>query len=136
MMRHRFFGSRKSVALMAAAVGAAVMAAASFAGIWNVTVSQDTTSVRLRVVQNTAGNLDSGWHSHPGLVIVTMQKGTLAFTSAISCTTKSYGPGESFIEDPYVPGRAVGVGELAWTTTYVLGYGDPLSIPVATNPCP
>jgi quercetin dioxygenase-like cupin family protein len=130
------FRSNKSIALVAAVLGAAVLAAVGLAGIWNTTVSQDTGNVRLRVVQNTAGNFDSGWHYHPGLVVVHVQKGSVAFTTAISCTTKTYSAGDSFVEDPYIAGRAVALGEFWWTATYIVGYGDALAVPVTTNPCP
>ncbi len=127
--------SRKIIALMAAVLGAAVVAAAGLAGIWNTTVSQDTNNVRLRVVQTTAGNFDSGWHTHPGLVVVNVTKGSLAFTGA-NCITKTYSAGDTFIEVPYVPARVVGLGELTWTVTYVVGYGDALLTPVTKSPCP
>ena len=130
------FRSNKSIAFVAAVLGAAVVAAAGLAGIWTTTVSQDIGNVRLRVVQNVAGNFDSGWHSHPGLVVVHVQKGSVAFTTAISCTTKTYSAGDSFVEDPYVAGRAVALGEFWWTATYIIGYGSPLAVPVATSPCP
>ena len=130
------FRSNKSVALVAAVLGASVVAAAGLAGIWTTTVSQDTNNVRMRVVQNTAGNFDSGWHYHPGLVVVHVKKGSVAFTTAVSCTTKTYSAGDSFVEDPYVAGHAVALGEFNWTATYIVGYGDPLAVPVTTNPCP
>ena len=63
-MRSTFFRSRYFVALVAAVLGAAVVASVGFAGLWFTTVSTDTGNVRLRVVQNTAGNFDSGWHYH------------------------------------------------------------------------
>ncbi len=130
--------SKKGIALVAAVVGAAVLAAVGAAGIWVTTVSQDTGNVRMRVVQNQAGNFDSGWHYHPGIVVVHVQKGSVAFTTAGSggCTTKTYVAGDSFIEDPYVPGHAVSRGEFVWTASYIVGYGDALAIPVAGNPCP
>ena len=130
------FSSRTRFAVLAVVLGSAVWAATAFAGIWNTDVSQDTNNVRLRVVQNTAGNFDSGWHIHPGLVIVSVKKGTVSFTTAVSCTTKTYSAGESFVENPYVAGRAVALGEFQWTATYILGYGDPLAVPVSANPCP
>ena len=129
------FRSNKSFALMAAVLGAAVMAAAGLAGLWNTTVSQDTNNIRVRVVQTTAGNFDSGWHTHPGLVVVNVTKGSLAFTGA-NCITKTYSAGDTFIEVPYVPARVVGLGELTWTVTYVVGYGDALATPVSQSPCP
>ena len=129
------FRSKKSFALLAAVLGAAVMAAAGLAGLWTTTVSQDTNNVRLRVVQTTAGNFDSGWHTHPGLVVVNVTKGSLAFTGA-NCITKTYSAGDTFIEVPYVPARVVGLGELTWTVTYLVGYGDALATPVSQSPCP
>ena len=135
-MRYSFFRSNKSVALVAAVLGAAVMAAVGLAGIWTTTVSQDIGNVRLRVVQNVAGNFDSGWHYHPGLVFVHVKTGSVAFTTAVSCITKTYSAGDSFVEDPYVAGHAVALGEFNWTATYIIGYGDPLAVPVTTNPCP
>ena len=142
-MRYSFKGkaksavrSKKSIALVAAVLGAAAVAAGGLAGIWNTTVSQDTNNVRMRVVQNTAGNFDSGWHYHPGLVVVHVQKGSVAFTTAISCTTKTYSAGDSFVEDPYVAGHAVALGEFNTTVTYIVGYGSPLAVPVTGNPCP
>ena len=127
--------SKRSFALLAAVLGAAVMAAAGLAGLWTTTVSQDTNNVRLRVVQTTAGNFDSGWHTHPGLVVVNVTKGSLAFTGA-NCITKTYSAGDTFIEVPYVPARVVGLGELAMTVTYLVGYGDALATPVSQSPCP
>ena len=127
--------SKRSFALLAAVLGAAVMAAVGLAGLWTTTVSQDTNNVRLRVVQTTAGNFDSGWHTHPGLVVVNVTKGSLAFTGA-NCITKTYSAGDTFIEVPYVPARVVGLGELTWTVTYVVGYGDALATPVSQSPCP
>ena len=146
-MRHSFkgkakgalssvLGSRTKFAVLAVVLGSAVWAAVAVAGIWQTSVSQDSTNVRLRVVQNTAGNFDSGWHIHPGLVIVTVKKGTVSFTTAVSCTTKTYSAGDSFVEGSYVPGRAVALGEFWWTATYILAYGDPLAVPVSENPCP
>ena len=127
--------SKRSFALLAAVLGAAVMAAVGLAGLWTTTVSQDTNNVRLRVVQTTAGNFDSGWHTHPGLVVVNVTKGSLAFTGS-NCITKTYSAGDTFIEVPYVPARVVGLGELTWTVTYVVGYGDALATPVSQSPCP
>ena len=136
MVRYSFFRSRTFLALVAAVLGAAVVASVGMAGLWWTTVNTDGNNVRLRVVQNTAGNFDSGWHMHPGLIVVSVQKGTVSFTDGASCKTKIYKAGDSFIEDPYSPGRAVALGEFNWTATYIIPYGEPLAIPVATNPCP
>lgn len=135
-MRKSFFHSRYFVALVAAVLGAAVMASAGISGLWGTGVSTDGNYIRLRVVQNTAGNFDSGWHYHPGLVVVNVKKGEVAFTDGGSCTTKTYKAGDSFIEAPFVPGRAVALGEFFWTATYIINAEEPLAVPVATSPCP
>lgn len=135
-MRKRILRSRYVVALVAAVLGAAVVASLGFAGLWVTTVSTDTNNVRLRVVHSTAGNFDSGWHFHPGLVAISVKKGEVAITDGQSCTTKTYKAGDSFIEASYVPIRAVALGEFFWTTTYIIDATQPLATPVATSPCP
>lgn len=135
-MRKTFFRSRYFIALVAALLGAAVVASIGIAGLWGTGVATDTGNVRLRVVQNTAGNFDSGWHFHPGLVVVNVKKGEVAFTDGGSCTTKTYKAGDSFVEAPYTAGRAVAVGEFFWTATYIIDGTQPLATAVATSPCP
>ena len=135
-MRKTFFRSRYFIAMVAALLGAAVVASIGIAGLWGTGVATDTGNVRLRVVQNTAGNFDSGWHFHPGLVVVSVKKGEVAFTDGASCTTKTYKAGDSFVEAPYVPGRAVALGEFFWTATYIIDGTQPLATAVATSPCP
>jgi quercetin dioxygenase-like cupin family protein len=39
----------------------------------------------------------SGWHSHPGIVLVAVQSGTLTRYDA-HCHTTPYGPGSGFVE--------------------------------------
>ena len=135
-MRKTFFRSRYFIALVAALLGAAAVASIGIAGLWQTGVSTDTGNVRLRVVQNTAGNFDSGWHFHPGLVVVSVKKGEVAFTDGASCTTKRYKAGDSFVEAPYTSGRAVALGEFFWTATYIIDGTQPLATAVATSPCP
>jgi hypothetical protein len=127
--------SKKSIALAAVVLGAAVLAGVGLADVWSLTVAQDTNNVRMRVQHMTTANFDSGWHYHPGLVVVQVTKGSLAFTQR-NCTTKTFAAGDTFIEVPYVPGRVVGVGEANMTVTYILGYGDALAVPVSPSPCP
>lgn len=44
-----------------------------------------------------APNATSGWHSHPGVVLVTVQSGTVTYYSA-DCEATQYGPGMAFVE--------------------------------------
>lgn len=129
------FGSKTGIALTAAALGAAVMATVGLGDVWSSSVSQDTTNVRLRVANMSTYNFDSGWHYHPGLVIVRVTKGTLTETLN-DCTSKTHVAGDTFIETPYTPARVTAVGESAVTVTYVVGYGSPLAVPVSPAPCP
>ena len=134
-MRSMFFRSRYFVALVGAVLGAVVVASVGVAGLWGQYPSVDTNALRLRVVQTTAGNFDSGWHTHPGVVIVNVTKGSLVFTGA-NCISKTYSAGDTFTEVPYVPARVVGLGELTWTVSYIVdATAASLATPVS-SPCP
>jgi hypothetical protein len=49
------------------------------------------TEVRVQRLNVSPGGY-SGWHHHPGLVIVTVASGTLTYTLS-DCSAKTYGPG-------------------------------------------
>lgn len=141
-MRYRFrgglrpcFRSRKGIALLAAFLGAATLSAVALADVWSSSVSQDTTNVRLRVQHLSTSNFDSGWHTHPGAVIVQLEQGSLTYTGK-NCVKKTYGPGDTFIEIPYTPARVVGVGYAKFTVTFLVGHGDPLAAAAAAVNCP
>ena len=70
-------------------------------------------------------------HTHPGLVVATVLEGALTFTTG--GTTRVYGVGESFVEQPGVVGQATNAGEVRTTVmaTYLLPKGAALSTPVA-----
>ena len=123
------------MALVAAVLGAAVVAAVGLAGVWTQTVENDSNA-HLRIVYTYASGFDSGWHMHPGVAIVQITKGTMVITQSSDCKPKTVSAGETSIEVPYTPVRAVGVGEIAWTTTFVLANSEPPTIPVSGNPCP
>jgi len=113
---------------------AVVLAAVGLAAVLSQTVLADGTNIRLRVVRTVANDFDSGWHTHPGLVVVQVQQGALQITQG-TCTPKTVGPGETYTEVPYLPARAVATGFVAWTTTLIVKYEDALQVP-ATSPCP
>ena len=130
----RIFRSKIGLALVFVLGLASAFAALAVAGIWTQNVVNDTNNVRLRIVHTYAGNFDSGWHTHPGLAIVQVTKGALQITQG-SCTPKTVSAGDTSVEIPYVPVRAVGLGEIEWTTTFILAYGEAATTPVATSPC-
>src|SRR6266568_507164 len=53
--------------------------------------TKDPTDVRVARVDIAPGGY-SGWHHHPGIVIVTVAAGAVTFTHS-DCTSKTYGPG-------------------------------------------
>ncbi len=132
---HGSLRSKKGIVLLAAFLGAATLSGVGLADVWSSSVSQDTTNVRLRIQHLSTSNFDSGWHRHPGLVVVQMEEGSLTSTGS-NCVKKTYGPGDTFIEIPYTPARVVGVGYAKFTVTYLLRYDDPLSTAAATVSCP
>jgi quercetin dioxygenase-like cupin family protein len=44
----------------------------------------------------------SGWHHHPGVILVLVKTGTVT-THDANCNTKTYGPGQSFVESGDAP---------------------------------
>jgi hypothetical protein len=120
---------------MVAAITAALLAGVGIAGLTSQSVAADFTNIHFRVVNSAASDFDSGWHTHPGLAIVQVQKGSFQITQG-SCTPKTVGPGETYIEVPYLPIRAVATGQIVWTTTFLVRYEDPVTTPLTTPPCP
>lgn len=58
-----------------------------------------------------------------------------------SCTPKTVAAGDTFIEIPFEPVRAIATGHVVWTTTFVLDNGGQYQIPLSSyspgaNPCP
>ena len=127
--------ARMLVILAVTAASAALLAAAAIGDVWTTTVQNDSNA-HLRIVYTYASNFDSGWHYHPGVAIVQVTKGALTITQAPDCKPKLVSAGETSIEVPYHATRAVGVGETAWTTTFVLANSEAPTTPVSTNPCP
>jgi quercetin dioxygenase-like cupin family protein len=94
----------------------------------------DTTDVRLRVVQSEFENgFDSGWHIHPGPVIVQVQEGNFKIYQG-GCEPNVVHAGDSYIEVPFVPVRAIAKGRIRWTTSQILPVGFAAQDP-AGPPC-
>ncbi len=97
-----------------------IFAGVALAGITFTSNSTDTTAVHLTITQNKADNFYSGWHTHPGPVIVQVQEGYLKFYHGVqNCAPNVVGPGEFDIETPLVPVLAVAKGHVEWTTTLI-----------------
>ena len=53
------------------------------------------------------GKGTSGWHMHPGLVLVTVKTGSIVFH--FGCRTEQFSAGQSFVERPLEVGMAENV---------------------------
>lgn len=54
------------------------------------------TDVAMQTITSPPG-ASSGWHSHPGVVLVAVQSGTVTLYDQ-DCHTTQYGPGQAFVE--------------------------------------
>ena len=130
--RHGIFSTR-------CFVGPAVLTAILIATCVGVVIAAsvvvtDTTNVRLRVVQSDfPEGYDSQWHTHPGPAIVQVQEGVFKIYQG-GCEPKLVPEGETFIEVPLVPVRAISKGPIKWTTTQILPATE-LPGPPTANPC-
>jgi hypothetical protein len=123
------------VTLVSTVIVAAALAATALSGIWAQSVQADAVGgIHYRVVSTSAFDFDSGWHMHPGPAIVQVREGSFQIYQG-TCTAKTVSAGDTFIEVPYVPVRAVAVGKVAWTTTLLGRAEEALLTPVA-SPCP
>jgi quercetin dioxygenase-like cupin family protein len=78
----------------------ATPAEVSYQGI-EFSTEAPTDVVTLRVTFDPAGY--SGWHMHPGLVVVVVIEGSVI--NQIGCHATPYGVGQSFIEPPMTAGQ-------------------------------
>ena len=132
--------SKRFLVVLAGLVAAGIAAAIAIAAVTSQQVITDTTNVHLRVVKTTADGFDTGWHVHPGLAVVQVQEGTIQIYEN-SCTPKAVAAGDTFIEIPYEPVRAIATGHVVWTTSFVLDSAGLYQIPLSSyspgrNPCP
>ena len=56
----------------------------------------------------------TGWHTHPGKTVVAIQAGELTLYRSVrgTCVTRTYGPGEGFVEIPSVVHMARNEGDV------------------------
>lgn len=99
--------------------------------------TKDPTDVRVQRVDVDAGG-SSGWHHHPGLVIVAVQSGTVVVADA-ECRTTTYGPGQPagavFVEGGDEPGRVTSATGATLYATYVTPDGQPPRVEDDVPPC-
>jgi hypothetical protein len=89
--------------------------------------TKDATDVRVQRI-DFAANSYSGWHHHPGIVIVAVQSGALTLWQS-DCSSTTYGPGSPdgsvFVEGGDDPVQATSAGGATVYVTYVAPSADP-----------
>jgi hypothetical protein len=132
----RFLRSKKLIALVAVVLVAGAAAGVGISAVIGRTIVADGQNIHYQIVRSVADGFDSGWHIHPGLAIVQVQEGSVQITQG-SCTPKTLNAGDTLVEVPYTPVRAVATGRFVWTTTFLVRYEEAVTIPVPSPPsCP
>ena len=132
----RLLRGRRWVVLAALVLGGVIGAGVARA-LTTTTVVADTNTVRERIATiSTDGNFNSGWHIHPGPVIVQVQAGYLKITQG-TCHPNVVGSGETYIETPGVPVIATADKATSWTVTEIFPNSSPGSPDrvTTTDPC-
>lgn len=130
----RLHGRGRRHALVVTTGATAFVTLGAGLGIAATSVTRDTSDVRLRVLQSSfQDGFDSGWHYHPGLVVVQVTSGKLKIYRT-SCEPVVVQPGETYVEVPFEAVRAVATGPTTWTTTQILPVADAPATNVA-SPC-
>jgi len=87
------------------------------------------TYVRVQTIVIAPGGV-SGWHHHPGTVIVAVLSGAVTFTES-DCSSQTYGPGlpngAVFVEGGDDPGQASSAGGATLYATFVAPNDGPVS---------
>jgi hypothetical protein len=89
--------------------------------------TKEPTDVRVARIDIAPGGR-SGWHHHPGIVIVTVASGSVTFTHS-DCTSKTYGPGSPngavFVEGGDEPAQASSTTGATNYVTFIAPHADP-----------
>ena len=89
--------------------------------------SKNTTDIVMAKFTVDVGG-DTGWHTHPGPMLITIAKGQfklINFTEEDGCTEQVFGAGEGFVGSPNMVHIGRSVGEEP-----VVGYVTFLNVPV------
>jgi quercetin dioxygenase-like cupin family protein len=97
--------------------------------------TKDPTVVRVATVVFGPGG-SSGWHHHPGFVLVSVKSGSVIVWDS-DCSQKAYGAGSAFVESGDDPGQVTSVDGATVYATYVVPRVDPLVFRIddAVPPC-
>ena len=89
--------------------------------------TKDPTVVRVAsvVFDASRGTSTSGWHHHPGFVIVAVTTGSVTVWHS-DCSQTSYAAGSAFVESGDDPGQVTSAGGATTYVTYVVPNVNPL----------
>jgi len=100
--------------------------------------TKDPTDTRVQKIEIKPGGY-SGWHHHPGIVIVTVASGAVTFMQS-DCSSETYGPGlpagSSFVEGGDDPGQASSADGAIVYATFVAPHADPPVFRIEDDPPP
>lgn len=89
--------------------------------------TKDATDVRVQKLEFAAGSY-SGWHHHPGIIVVAVASGEVALWDS-DCDSVTYGPtspnGAVFSEGGDEPVQATSAGGAVAYVTYIAPSADP-----------
>ena len=94
--------------------------------------TKDPTVVRVATVVFGPGG-SSGWHHHPGFVIVAVKSGSVTVWNS-DCSQETYGAGSAFVESGDDPGQVTSVGGATNIVTYVVPNVSPLVFRIDDDP--
>ncbi len=151
MMKEGNAKRRLAIALIASSLGltamvalpSVVLATSGTGGAVSALLAQGRVhhTVKIKAVEGTdvvtAQNTfpvgsTSGWHSHPGLTVVTVQSGELTIyrerVAGGACRERTYHAGDTFFEWPIDEANAVNEGNVT-TVVYATFFGVPAAGP-------
>ncbi len=100
--------------------------------------TKDPTDVRVQKLVFAAGAY-SGWHHHPGIVVVAVESGAVTLWDS-DCTSKTYGPrlpnGGVFVEGGDDPVQATSASGATVYVTYVAPNANPPVFRIEDDPPP
>jgi hypothetical protein len=102
--------------------------------------TKDATDVRVQRIVFSAGGF-SGWHHHPGIIIVAVESGAVTLWNS-DCSSTTYGPGlpdgAVFVEGGDTPVQATSADGATVYVTYVAPSADPPVFRIEDEPvsCP
>jgi quercetin dioxygenase-like cupin family protein len=150
--RRSIFGAAIGLAFVAifsvtalASTGGGVTASSQVRGTLTQDVKVNTDRIKFQtkgatdvVVQTTTYALGgfSGWHTHPGFVLVVVESG--AITLQVGCSFNTYSVTQSFYESGSTPimARNLGTSPAVVRITYIVPQGSPVRVEVPLSQAP